>query len=81
MRAYDLGDCVRVNVSAGEVEAWAHGWPGCEVEGRVSFLFDKTGDLITVDGAEGGEDGLAALAEDAWEYAKASQWGTRRDVA
>lgn len=73
MKVYDHGDLYRVTVSAREVYDFNTHWPGSELEGPQSFMFEKkNGDLVSMIGKGGDGDSCAALMDDA------KQWGMRQ---
>ena len=80
MKVWKSNGTIRVTVSAQEVDEFKNRWPCSELPDKaIKFLFDKNGDLLDVStSVECGS--VAALAEDAWEYAKNYRRGTHVPV-
>ena len=69
MRVFKQGALTRVTVSRDDVAAFARRWPCFGKVRALSFTFDANG-LVDLSGDRGmDESGVAALADDAWEYA------------
>jgi hypothetical protein len=70
MKVWKSNGTVRVTVSAQEVDEFKNRWPCSELPDKaIRFLFDRNGGLLDVStSVECGS--VAALAEDAWEYAQ-----------
>jgi len=70
MRVRDEGSFYTVFVSAKEVSEWNRRWACSSLQGRQSFTFDRSGNLVDRYGKGDGPEAMA-LSHDAQEYALA----------
>ena len=70
MKTHDNGCGFTVCYSRDDADRFARGWPCSTVQGRGSFQFDGTGNLIDVGGSAEHHDGpdWLAFSQDCYRY-------------